>query len=67
MVLQGTDIRMSEIMKLAHEFLQAFCLNYQPNQNILYGSLDLFLSPGVTHLCLVFVCFNAVSASYHQG
>lgn len=43
---QGTDIRMSEIMKLAHEFLQAFCLGYQPNQNILYGSLDLFLQPG---------------------
>ncbi|XP_076468931.1 inositol 1,4,5-trisphosphate-gated calcium channel ITPR1-like isoform X4 [Babylonia areolata] len=42
----NTDTRMSEIMKLAHEFLQAFCLGYQPNQNILYGSLDLFLSPG---------------------
>ncbi|XP_070192864.1 inositol 1,4,5-trisphosphate-gated calcium channel ITPR1-like isoform X2 [Littorina saxatilis] len=43
----GMDTRMSEVMKLAHEFLQAFCLGYQPNQNILNGSLDLFLSPGV--------------------
>nr|KAG5704617.1 hypothetical protein BaRGS_031881 [Batillaria attramentaria] len=43
----NSDIRMAEIMQLAHEFLQAFCLGNQPNQNILYGFLDLFLSPGV--------------------
>ncbi|PVD24858.1 hypothetical protein C0Q70_15345 [Pomacea canaliculata] len=44
---KNTDIRMVEIMRLAHEFLQAFCLGNQPNQNILYGFLDLFLCPGV--------------------
>ncbi|XP_071082812.1 inositol 1,4,5-trisphosphate-gated calcium channel ITPR1-like isoform X3 [Haliotis cracherodii] len=41
------DIRMQEIMKLAHEFLQAFCLGNQPNQGLLYQSLDLFLTPGL--------------------
>ncbi|KAK6175051.1 hypothetical protein SNE40_013589 [Patella caerulea] len=41
------DVRMQEIMKLAHEFLQAFCLGNQPNQALLHQSLDLFLNPGL--------------------
>lgn len=42
------DIRMNELMKLAHEFLQNFCLGNQQNQVLLYKHLDLFLNPGVS-------------------
>ena len=38
---------MKELMKLAHEFLQAFCLGNQQNQALLHQSLDLFLTSGV--------------------
>ncbi|XP_059161303.1 inositol 1,4,5-trisphosphate receptor type 1-like isoform X4 [Physella acuta] len=41
------DSRMNELMKLAHEFLQAFCLNNQQNQCLLEDKLDLFLTPGL--------------------
>lgn len=41
------DIRMNELMRLAHEFLQNFCLGNQQNQVLLYKHLDLFLNPGV--------------------
>ncbi|XP_064604842.1 inositol 1,4,5-trisphosphate receptor-like isoform X2 [Liolophura sinensis] len=41
------DVRMHEVMKLAHEFLQSFCLGNQTNQGLLYNSLDLFLTPGL--------------------
>ncbi|KAL3853775.1 hypothetical protein ACJMK2_017288 [Sinanodonta woodiana] len=41
------DIRMQELMKLAHEFLQNFCLGNQQNQVLLHQHLDLFLTPGV--------------------
>ncbi|GFO15669.1 inositol 1,4,5-trisphosphate receptor type 1, partial [Plakobranchus ocellatus] len=41
------DIRMNELMKLAHEFLQAFCLNNQPNQCLLEDKQALFLTPGL--------------------
>ncbi|UYV64395.1 K02A2.6-like [Cordylochernes scorpioides] len=41
------DIRMNELMKLAHEFLQNFCLGNQVNQTILHKHVDLFLNPGV--------------------
>ena len=37
-----------ELMKLAHEFLQAFCLGNQQNQVLLHQSLELFLTSGVT-------------------
>lgn len=39
------DVLMIEIMKLAHEFLQNFCLNNQANQAILHKNIELFLSP----------------------
>jgi len=38
---------MHEVMRLAHKFLQSFCLSNQANQAILHQSLDLFLTPGV--------------------
>lgn len=44
------DVRMNELMRLAHEFLQNFCLGNQQNQVLLYKHLDLFLNPGVGYL-----------------
>lgn len=42
------DVRMNELMRLAHEFLQNFCRGNQPNQALLHKHLELFLTPGVT-------------------
>lgn len=42
------DTRMNELMRLAHEFLQNFCLGNQQNQVLLHKHLDLFLNPGVS-------------------
>jgi len=47
MCWQKDDIQMHEVMRLAHMFLQSFCLGNQANQTILHQSLDLFLTPGV--------------------
>ncbi|KAJ8301193.1 hypothetical protein KUTeg_020180 [Tegillarca granosa] len=44
---KNDDIRMHELMKLAHEFLQHFCLGNQQNQILLHQSLELFLTPGL--------------------
>lgn len=44
---QKEDIRMNELMRLAHQFLQNFCLGNQQNQYLLHKNLDLFLNPGV--------------------
>ncbi|XP_031569863.1 inositol 1,4,5-trisphosphate receptor type 1-like [Actinia tenebrosa] len=44
---KNEDIRMEEIMVLAHEFLQNFCLGNQQNQSLLHKHLDLFLTPGL--------------------
>lgn len=41
------DVRMDEVMKMAHEFLQHFCLSNHQNQSILEKHLDLFMNPGV--------------------
>ena len=41
------DVRMNELMRLAHEFLQNFCRGNQPNQALLHKHLDLFLTPGL--------------------
>ncbi|XP_075679625.1 inositol 1,4,5,-trisphosphate receptor isoform X3 [Dermatophagoides pteronyssinus] len=41
------DIRMDEVMKMAHEFLQHFCLSNHQNQSILEKHLDLFMTPGI--------------------
>lgn len=53
---QKEDIRMNELMRLAHQFLQNFCLGNQQNQVLLHKHLDLFLNPGVcTYLCYSFL------------
>lgn len=44
------DVRMNELMQLAHEFLQHFCLNNHANQTLLHKRLDLFLNPGVSQV-----------------
>ena len=44
---QKEDVRMNELMKLAHEFLQHFCLGNAQNQALLHKHLDLFLTPGL--------------------
>uniref|UniRef100_A0A8C4ZUA4 Inositol 1,4,5-trisphosphate receptor n=1 Tax=Gadus morhua TaxID=8049 RepID=A0A8C4ZUA4_GADMO len=41
------DVRMEEIMKLAHEFLQNFCAGNQQNQILLHKHINLFLNPGI--------------------
>uniref|UniRef100_A0A3Q2XTS0 Inositol 1,4,5-trisphosphate receptor type 1 n=1 Tax=Hippocampus comes TaxID=109280 RepID=A0A3Q2XTS0_HIPCM len=41
------DVRMQEIMKLAHEFLQNFCAGNQQNQTLLHKHLNLFLNTGI--------------------
>lgn len=53
------DVKMNNLMSLAHQFLHNFCLGNQQNQVLLHKQLDLFLNPGVfvfTHLifCLLF-------------
>ncbi|XP_061687422.1 inositol 1,4,5-trisphosphate receptor type 1 isoform X14 [Syngnathoides biaculeatus] len=44
---KGEDVRMQEIMKLAHEFLQNFCAGNQQNQALLHKHIYLFLNPGI--------------------
>ncbi|XP_019735014.1 inositol 1,4,5-trisphosphate receptor type 1 isoform X4 [Hippocampus comes] len=44
---KGEDVRMQEIMKLAHEFLQNFCAGNQQNQTLLHKHLNLFLNTGI--------------------
>uniref|UniRef100_A0A8C7VPL0 Inositol 1,4,5-trisphosphate receptor n=1 Tax=Oncorhynchus mykiss TaxID=8022 RepID=A0A8C7VPL0_ONCMY len=41
------DVRMQEIMKQAHEFLQNFCAGNQQNQILLHKHINLFLNPGI--------------------
>lgn len=41
------DKRMNELIELAHQFLQNFCLGDRQNQALLYKRIDLFLNPGV--------------------
>ncbi|XP_053377799.1 inositol 1,4,5-trisphosphate receptor type 1-like isoform X4 [Mercenaria mercenaria] len=60
-----SDIRMMELMKLAHEFLQSFCLENQQNQSLLHQSLDLFLTAGIleTQTCTAIFRDNAMLAN----
>uniref|UniRef100_B3P2E7 Inositol 1,4,5-trisphosphate receptor n=1 Tax=Drosophila erecta TaxID=7220 RepID=B3P2E7_DROER len=51
------DELMKELMCLAHEFLQNFCLGNQQNQALLHNHLDLFLNPGILEaktVCAIF-------------
>lgn len=41
------DSRMHDLMRLAHVFLQNFCLANQQNQALLHKQLDMFLNPGI--------------------
>lgn len=67
------DVRMNELMRLAHDFLQNFCLSNQQNQVLLHKHLDLFLNPGIREaqtVCSIFqdnsVLCNEVSAKVIQ-
>ncbi|XP_020277879.1 inositol 1,4,5-trisphosphate receptor isoform X1 [Pseudomyrmex gracilis] len=67
------DVRMNELMRLAHDFLQNFCLSNQQNQILLHKQLDLFLNPGIREaqtVCSIFqdnsILCNEVSAKVIQ-
>ena len=51
------DVRMNELMRLSHQFLQHFCLGNQSNQALLHKHLELFLTPGLLEaktMCAIF-------------
>eukprot|EP00095_Tigriopus_kingsejongensis_P011560 maker-scaffold768_size100864-snap-gene-0.9 protein:Tk11560 transcript:maker-scaffold768_size100864-snap-gene-0.9-mRNA-1 annotation:"inositol -trisphosphate receptor" len=51
------DVRMNELMRLAHQFLQNFCLGNNQNQSLLHKHIDLFLNPGLLEaqtMCAIF-------------
>ena len=50
---QKEDVRMNNLMALAHQFLHNFCLGNQQNQVLLHKHLDLFLNPCVSVLLIV--------------
>ncbi|XP_056279702.1 inositol 1,4,5-trisphosphate receptor type 3 isoform X2 [Pseudoliparis swirei] len=41
------DVKMQEIIKFTHLFLQKFCTGNQENQSLLHKNLSLFLNPGL--------------------
>ncbi|KAM9828211.1 inositol 1,4,5-trisphosphate-gated calcium channel ITPR3 isoform 3-T4 [Syngnathus typhle] len=41
------DVKMREIIRYTHLFLQKFCMGNQENQALLHKNLSLFLNPGV--------------------
>lgn len=41
------DMKMQEIIRYTHLFLQKFCMGNQENQALLHKNLNLFLNPGV--------------------
>lgn len=45
------DVKMHEIIKYTHLFLQKFCMGNQENQALLHKNLSLFLNPGVHCFC----------------
>ncbi len=54
---QKEDIRMNELMRLAHEFLQNFCLGNAQNQALLHKHIELFLTSGLLEaqtMCAIF-------------
>eukprot|EP00092_Neocalanus_flemingeri_P012650 GFUD01013633.1.p1 GENE.GFUD01013633.1~~GFUD01013633.1.p1 ORF type:complete len:2696 (-),score=487.89 GFUD01013633.1:214-8301(-) len=51
------DVRMNELMRLAHQFLQNFCLGNQNNQVLLHKHLELFMNHGQLEaktMCAIF-------------
>lgn len=52
---------MNELIELAHQFLQNFCLGDRANQALLHKSIDLFLNPGVSlfiNFCCIWIKFS---------
>ncbi|XP_034721722.1 inositol 1,4,5-trisphosphate receptor type 3-like, partial [Etheostoma cragini] len=41
------DVKMQEIIRYTHLFLQRFCMGNQENQTLLHKNLALFLNPGL--------------------
>ncbi|XP_058499615.1 inositol 1,4,5-trisphosphate receptor type 3 isoform X2 [Solea solea] len=41
------DVKMQEIIRYTHLFLQKFCMGNQENQALLHKNLNLFLTPGL--------------------
>ncbi|KAG1683402.1 Inositol 1,4,5-trisphosphate receptor [Nymphon striatum] len=41
------DVRLNELIRLAHEFLQNFCRGNHANQALMYRHIDLFMTPGL--------------------
>uniref|UniRef100_A0A7M4F797 Inositol 1,4,5-trisphosphate receptor n=1 Tax=Crocodylus porosus TaxID=8502 RepID=A0A7M4F797_CROPO len=41
------DVKMMEILRYTHQFLQKFCAGNQENQALLHKHLNLFLTPGL--------------------
>ncbi|XP_053174093.1 inositol 1,4,5-trisphosphate receptor type 3 [Scomber japonicus] len=41
------DVKMQEIIRFTHLFLQKFCMGNQENQTLLHKNLNLFLNPGL--------------------
>ncbi|XP_026189008.1 inositol 1,4,5-trisphosphate-gated calcium channel ITPR3 isoform X2 [Mastacembelus armatus] len=41
------DVKMQEIIRYTHLFLQKFCMGNQENQALLHKNLNLFLNPGL--------------------
>lgn len=54
-------MKMQEIIRYTHLFLQKFCMGNQENQALLHKNLNLFLNPGVPGF---FCSFNAGSNSH---
>ncbi|XP_069046498.1 inositol 1,4,5-trisphosphate-gated calcium channel ITPR3 isoform X1 [Lepisosteus oculatus] len=42
-----SDMKMQEIIKYTHQFLQKFCMGNPENQALLHKNLSLFLNPGL--------------------
>lgn len=63
--MQETDVRMHEVIRLAHEFLQCFCLGNQINQNLLHQNLSMFLTTGVRCTSRFLRCY--VSLLVNEG
>ncbi|XP_049438396.1 inositol 1,4,5-trisphosphate receptor type 3 isoform X3 [Epinephelus fuscoguttatus] len=52
------DVKMQEIIRYTHLFLQKFCMGNQENQALLHKNLNLFLNPGLLEAETVQHIFN---------
>ena len=78
---QKEDVRMNELMRLAHQFLQNFCLSNQNNQVsssqkaygyhlgnfqvLLHKHLELFLNPDLLHAKTMCAIFQVLCYLTH--